>query len=366
MAGVPAHDVRRSLALGARPRPSGVLAQSVRASGSMCVWTCRTSGTAARIGCSSRSTVACASPSGRLARQLDVQRELVAAVEVHHAHVVDLAHAGHVQRRRRRALAQVALRLGGLDVDDDVGAGQLGAHRVLDGVGDACAWTSPASGASADDEVDEVRAGRVAHAHAAGLDGTSSCAIARRIASAASTSALSISTSIEAEASRPAAIMTSTATTSAAIASAFGSPAATRIRPTSTASEPARSEKKCSALEASAGEWNAREARRLSVARERSMAITTASTANDHHVASTWWGVLDGQPRDALIGQEHRDEDQERALGQRREVLGLAVAVVVLLVGRADAPRGWRTRSAARRRRRCPSARPRRSGPASR
>ena len=48
---------------------------------------------------------------------------------------------------------------------------------------------------------------------------------------------------------------TSTATNSAATASAQSSPAATRIRPTSTASEPARSDAQWSALAASAGEW---------------------------------------------------------------------------------------------------------------
>ena len=72
-----------------------------------------------------------------------------------------------------------------------------------------------------------------------------------------------MSTSIDWRASRAAATSTTTATTSAAIASAFGSPAATKIRPTMTASVPAKSLAKCRAFEASAAEWNRREARKL-------------------------------------------------------------------------------------------------------
>ncbi len=42
------------------------------------------------------------------------------------------------------------------------------------------------------------------------------------------------------------------------------------------------------------------------------------------------------QPPRRLEGDRQRHQQQERALGERRQVLGLAVAVVVLLVGRAD------------------------------
>ena len=70
-------------------------------------------------------------------------------------------------------------------------------------------------------------------------------------------------------------------------ATADGSPAATKIIPTSTATEPARSEAKRSALDANAGELNRWAARRLAIAREASRAITTASTTNAHQVAST-------------------------------------------------------------------------------
>ena len=63
----------------------------------------RSSGTSARIRSSSRSTTPCASVERQLARQLHVQRQLVAVGQPHHAHVVDLAHLGD-----RAAAAAVA------------------------------------------------------------------------------------------------------------------------------------------------------------------------------------------------------------------------------------------------------------------
>ena len=96
----------------------------------------------------------------------------------------------------------------------------------------------------------------------------------------------SISTSIDCLASRTAAAMTSTATTSAATASADWYPAETNNRPTRTASEPARSEPKCSAFAASAAEPWRRDARWLTTMREASRAITNPRTAMAHHATS--------------------------------------------------------------------------------
>ena len=89
--------------------------------------------------------------------------------------------------------------------------------------------------------------------------------------------------------SRTAAVTTSTATSSAATASAQGSPARVSRRPASTAIEPTRSEAKCSALAASAGLDQRREARYEIVARLASMPITTATTPIAHQAASTPW-----------------------------------------------------------------------------
>ena len=72
--------------------------------------------------------------------------------------------------------------------------------------------------------------------------------------SSASTALRSISTSTDCFASRIAASTTSTATNSAAAESAQRSPDDTSTRPTSTANEPARSEAKCSAFAAKAGD----------------------------------------------------------------------------------------------------------------
>ena len=175
----------------------------------------------------------------QLARELDVEAELGAALEPQHADVVDLAHAGHAERGGGRALAQVALAAARLDVHDDVGVGQLAADRLLDLVGGRVRLGEAGVGADGDDEVDEVaRRRRGATRSAADLE------VAELGERAADRLlgvgvARSISTSIDWRASRAAAMRTSAATISAAIASARGSPAATRTRPTRTASEPA-------------------------------------------------------------------------------------------------------------------------------
>ena len=118
---------------------------------------------------------------------------------------------------------------------------------------------------------------------------------ARRTADSASASARSMSTAIDWRASRAAATRTIAATIRAAIESARGSPAATRIRPSRTASEPPRSEAKCSAFDASAAEWWRRAARLLTIAREASTTMTTARTRNAHQVVVTWCGESDSR-----------------------------------------------------------------------
>ena len=96
-----------------------------------------------------------------------------------------------------------------------------------------------------------------------------------------------MSTSTDCQSRRNARTITSAATSRPAIASPAAVPVATRIVPASTASDPARSDAKCSAFEASAGEPYRRALRPLATIRETSTAITTASTTKAHQVAST-------------------------------------------------------------------------------
>ena len=70
----------------------------------------------------------------QIARELEVQRELARAAERDDAEVVDLADVRHGQRRRVRALAERGVRPAGLDMDDDVAAGQRPLERRLDPV----------------------------------------------------------------------------------------------------------------------------------------------------------------------------------------------------------------------------------------
>ena len=71
-------------------------------------------------------------------------------------------------------------------------------------------------------------------------------------------------------------------------------------------------------------------------ARETSTTSTTPSTTNAHQAASTSRAAATRQPADRLVDDDAADDQQERALGERGEVLGLAVAVGVVAVGRPD------------------------------
>ena len=136
------------------------------------MWVCtlRSSGSAARIAASRRSTASCAAVSDSSLRQLDVQRQLVAVVDRQPTHVVDLAYLGHGQGCRRGALAQVALGLRRLDVDDHVGVLERLLDALLDRVGDRVRLRHTAVSGDGDHEVDEVAPGGVAHPQPPHLD----------------------------------------------------------------------------------------------------------------------------------------------------------------------------------------------------
>ncbi len=218
-----------------------------------------------------------------LAGQLGVQGELVAAGRVDDADVVDLAHVGHGQRRGRRALAQAALGRARLDVDDHVGVAERVADRRLDVVGGAVGLADAGVGGHARSPGRRSSA-RPRSARARGAAPRPGRRAPRgRPPRPRTRRGPSARRSTGARAG-PRRSTTSTATNRAAAASARGSPAATSARPIRTAIEPARSEAKCSALEASAAECSRRAARRLPIARLASIATTTTSTAIAHHV----------------------------------------------------------------------------------
>ena len=87
--------------------------------------------------------------------------------------------------------------------------------------------------------------------------------------------------------SRTAALSTSAATNSAATESPAAQPARAAIRPTSTASEPAKSLPKCSAFESSAALWKRRAVRSETTVRVTSIASTSPTTTNAYQRGST-------------------------------------------------------------------------------
>ena len=105
------------------------------------------------------------------------------------------------------------------------------------------------------------------------------------------------------------------------------------IRPTSTASEPARSLPKCSAFESSAALLKRRAVRSETVVRVTSIASTIPTTTNAHQRGSTSRCDPAGEPRDRQRGDPDADEREHGRLEQRGEVLGLPVPVLVRRVG---------------------------------
>ena len=109
------------------------------------------------------------------------------------------------------------------------------------------------------------------------------------ILAAAPGGAVSVSVSMVRRPSRQPATSTSTATTSAAAESAHHSPTRIPARPTSTASEPHRSDEKCSASAASAWLDVFSAVRASARERRKSTAIDIRTTAKAQILASTPW-----------------------------------------------------------------------------
>ena len=255
-----------------------------------------------------------------LARQLHVQRQLVALGQVHHAHVVDLAHLGHARRGRRGQLAQVAGRLARLDVDDHVGARQrLLAPRARRRRRSRAPASRPRRRARR--PPGRRSGGRRPGARGCGAAPGARSSLASSAADAVARPRAPCGPSARRRTAAPGAAPAATtraATNSAATASAEGSPAATKIIPISTATEPARSEAKWRALAANAGEGKRRAARRL--------ATRPRGVQRDHHRQHRERppGRLDAvalavdQPPQRLGRDRDRHQDQERALRRAR------------------------------------------------
>ena len=146
--------------------------------------------------------------------------------------------------------------------------------------------------------------------------------------------AVSVSVSMVRRPSRQPARHTNSATTRAAAASAHGKPNATPPSPISTAIDDHMSEPKCSASASSAS---------LAVSRghavEQPRAEEIDHDRHDDHGEGRERrldrvAVAAEQPLRRLPDHHARQHEQQRGLRQRRHALDLAVAVVVLLVGR--------------------------------
>ena len=97
---------------------------------------------------------------------------------------------------------------------------------------------------------------------------------------------------------------------------------------------PAKSLPKWSAFERSASLPYRRAVRSETTVRETSIAITTATTTNEPPGRVDLVARRSREPRDRERGDGDADEREHSRLRQRREMLGLAVPVLVPFVGR--------------------------------
>ena len=145
---------------------------AVSFSGSRCVCTDAHLGhVAARIAASTCSAISCARSSGEVARELQVERDLDAPVDVEHRQVVDLAHVRDGERGGEDAFANPAVAAARLDVDDDVDPRERVVQRLLDAVGRRVALADRGSRRDADDDVGEVLPSRSPQPEPPELDG---------------------------------------------------------------------------------------------------------------------------------------------------------------------------------------------------
>ena len=305
-------------------------------------------------------------PARRLAGQLQVQRHLGAPADVEDVDVVDLADAAHAHRGRVGELARDRVLL------DSARRGRRrpspaapARPRSSTASAAACPWPTAANRARRRSRRRRSAGPRPsASAAAAACTAGSSAAIAR-LRGRLGVGRRPVHQDVHVAAHQPQrrAQHERGDEQGGDRVGLAASPPARPTRPTSTASEPAKSLPKWSAFESSAALWKRRAVRSETSVRETSIASTKPMTTNAHQAASTLISIQPPSRATARRGDAGAHERERRRLEQRREMLGLAVAVLVLLVGRAAPRRRPRRTSGARRRGRCPSAAPPRSRP---
>ena len=270
------------------------------------------------------------------AGKLEVERELGAAVDRDDRDVVHLAHARDVERRGVRALAHVGVGgLDRLDVDDDVRLRQRRLHRALDRVGRRVALPDGRVVVDADHDVREHAPRRLPHPQPPQLHRRLDAddRLPRRLLRVRRGA---IHQHVDVAPHQPGRREQDERRRRRAPRPSRrpGWPARTSSRPTSTATEPPRSLPKWSAFDASAGLEYARAARHDAVVRATSMQMTMPD--DEERVPGRVHGrAAVDEPRDRVPDDEDAGDDEDRALGERGEMLGLPVAVLVARVGGA-------------------------------
>ena len=271
-----------------------------------------------------------------LARELDVQRQLVGVADAHHAHVVDLADLGHggAPRRSRARAGRPPARPARRGRRRRRCRARRGPaprpRRRSRGPGRRpCRARRRRRGRRSGGRPRGGRARGAARAARAARPARRGCA------SSASVDVRSISTCTDCHISRSASPITSTATSTPATASPAGVPGGDEDR---AREHGERAREVGGEVDGVGGQRRRAVAARAAAARDHARDVD-GDHDGEHEERPP--GRLDALGRrrrrsrcSGLVADRERDEQQHRALGQRGQVLRLAVAVVVLLVGR--------------------------------
>ena len=286
-----------------------------------------TSGTESTIARSTSVATSCASSSGSSPGQLQVKRDLGRIADAEHAQVVDLAHARDALRRRERALAKGRLVLLRLDVDDDVAVGQRPVHRLLDRVGRRVALADRRARAARRSRRPRTAVRRPGAFAAAAARFPASAPMAASAAACASEGTRSISTSMLTRISRPAATQHEPG----------HEQRRHRVRPVVAGARGDETEQHGRRAGEVAGEVErVRLQRRASVAAAGAEGdVGAGGVDHDHRADHERAPTPSGRPgprraRTAARARARRSQagdDQDRRLGKRGEMLGLAVTV---------------------------------------
>ena len=107
----------------------------------------------------------------KIARQLEMERDLDPPVDIEDLEVVKLADLRHRQRGGEHTLAQRPGALARFDVDDDIDPGQRAVESLLDAVGSSMPLADRRAGRDSDHDIREVLSARTPEPEPAKLDG---------------------------------------------------------------------------------------------------------------------------------------------------------------------------------------------------